>query len=128
MTPVAAPKKILIVDDDEQIRGILARRLASQGLEVTQRPDGVEGLDAMNQETFDCILLDLKMPKKDGVAVLRERPHTANAKTPVVVLTSMPNDLATGRAKELGADCVLSKSETSPTEVVETVTKEAMGN
>jgi DNA-binding response OmpR family regulator len=123
--PATAAPKVLIVDDDAHLRGLLARRFIQQGLEVTERPDGAEGLEAMNSNTFDCILLDLKMPKKDGMTVLQERVATRNKETPVFVLTSMPNDLATERAKELGADRVLNKSETSPTEVVEMVVHQA---
>ena len=127
MTATAAPtKKILLVDDDSQIRSALARRLINQGMQVVESVDGVEGLDAMNQEVFDCIVLDLKMPRKNGTEVLSERVNTLNAHTPVCVLTSMPSDDASDRAKELGADCILSKSATSPSEVVATVKQYAV--
>lgn len=120
---MTATKRILIIDDDPEIRRILQARLRGNGLDVIESGDGSEGLAAMNRERFDAILLDIQMPVQDGLAVLRERDATLNSDTPLFVLTSLINDVATEKVRDLGIarDHILYKGQQSAKQVVERV-------
>ncbi|UPT74360.1 MAG: response regulator [Elusimicrobiota bacterium] len=85
-------RKILVVDDDPSIREILSIQLARLGYEVTAAADGLEALEMLKTSTPDAILLDLMMPRLDGLATcqrLRALEKKAGAKrTPVLFLTA----------------------------------------
>lgn len=66
------PVKILIVDDDPDMRDALTIILESQDYEIVTAQDGLEALAALRAEKPDLMLLDLLMPKMDGFAVLKE--------------------------------------------------------
>ncbi|HIH22623.1 TPA: response regulator [Candidatus Micrarchaeota archaeon] len=123
MPTIETTKKILIIDDDESLGSLLKQKLNKSGMSAVCASDGGQGLDAMNKERFDCILLDLKMPIKDGFAVLKSRNATLNAETPVYVLTSLDEDKCK-QALELGAKGVMNKIEISPAQVADRVAKE----
>jgi PAS domain S-box-containing protein len=81
--------RVLLVDDDDEVREILADYLAEAGLEVRAARDGREALAAVDREAPDAVLLDLRMPVMDGLTCLsrlRENPYHAGL--PVIVLTS----------------------------------------
>lgn len=124
MPTAADSRKLLLVDDDPQIRQVLHRKLTASGVDATECLDGQQALDVLQHEKFDGVLLDLKMPHVDGYGVLAQLSQTPNARTPVYVLTSLPNDIAAERARELGAQRVLSKHEFAPQKVVELVCQE----
>jgi len=65
-------KKILIIDDEENIRSHYTELLTEQGFEVSSAEDGTSGLAAFKDEDFDLILLDVNMPDKSGLEVLKE--------------------------------------------------------
>lgn len=65
-----AKGRILVVDDDVDIRETLEDRLASEGYEVLTSADGVEAMEQIRLEDPDLVLLDLEMPELDGMAVL----------------------------------------------------------
>lgn len=82
-------KRILIIDDDDQILKVVGRLIESMGYEVIKANGGKDGLTAAEAENPDLILLDIIMPKVDGHAVLRQlknNPKTANI--PVIMLTA----------------------------------------
>jgi len=62
--------KVLIVDDDEPIRSMLARVVEHQGFVVTTAKDGVEAIEHLQNDGFNVVLLDLMMPRVDGYGVL----------------------------------------------------------
>ena len=93
---------ILIIDDDPGLREGLAETLGDLGHTTTEAADGAAGLRWLNQQAFDAVLLDLRMPGMDGMTVLariRERP----APPPVAVLTAVPTASNTIEAMRLGA-------------------------
>ena len=110
--PDFLPAHLLLVDDDDQLRNSLSRKLAEHGIEVDTATDGVEALRAMNQKKYDLVILDLNMPEKDGFAVLRERGITQNAETPIFVLTTVPLEKEQ-KALELGAVLAFHKQDFS---------------
>ena len=84
--------KILLADDEQDIRQVLVRRLQAEGYEVVTAQDGEEALRKAHQERPDVILLDIMLPKKNGntvAAELQERPDTA--KIPVIFITALVN-------------------------------------
>jgi DNA-binding NtrC family response regulator len=65
-------KRVLVVDDGENIRSLVTQILKREGFDVSTAPDGAAGLKAATSEDFDVILLDVRIPQKDGMTVLKE--------------------------------------------------------
>ena len=86
---MAAPRKILIVDDEPQLALAVKIRLQSRGFEATTVPDGRQALEAIHSAAPDLILLDVMMPVMDGYSFLRELNTTVGRSViPVIILTS----------------------------------------
>lgn len=65
-----APKKIIIIDDEPSVCDILKKLFTKEGYKVTAETDAEKGMDAVKKEKPDCLLLDIKMPKVDGIDLL----------------------------------------------------------
>ena len=105
-----APKRILIVDDEEVTRLLAEQTLTAAGFEVAQAEDGVAGLDAMREFKPDLILLDVLMPVMTGYAMceaLRRLPEHRH--TPVIMITGLDDPEAVERAYEVGATDFITK-------------------
>lgn len=101
---------VLIIDDDQAIRGLLETLLTIEGYDVHAAADGLAGLSAVEELEPDCVLLDLMMPGLDGHAVLqaiRARPHGMDV--PVVMLTAASDDDNAWQAWQGGVDYFLPK-------------------
>ncbi len=86
-------KRILVFDDEVEVANAIESRLRANGFEVTTAHDGPSGLEAVEQVKPDAILLDIRMPKMDGIAVLqRLKSNPETASTPVVVLSASLHD------------------------------------
>ena len=82
-------KKILVVDDEQQLAMAVKIRLQSRGYEVVTAPDGKKGLEMLEQEHPDLVLLDVLMPVMDGYSCLREiNARIGRGKLPIIVLTA----------------------------------------
>jgi serine phosphatase RsbU (regulator of sigma subunit) len=103
--------KILIVDDVEDNRDVLARRLRRQGLvHVQEASDGLEALDKVRAEPFDLILLDVMMPRMNGIDALQALKEEGWLRTSSVVMISAASEIETVvRCIELGAEDYLPK-------------------
>lgn len=102
--------KVLLVDDEDQLRRVMRDLLEREGYVVTEARDGVEALDQIDRHAPDIIVLDLNLPGLDGYGVLshlRSRPATVDI--PVVVLTAQGDEDNEVRVFEMGADDFLSK-------------------
>lgn len=108
--------KLLVVDDEERIRRLLNMYLTREGYEVEEAVDGAEALEKAIANYYDCILLDLMMPEKDGLEVLQELREMKKM-TPVVMLTAKGEESDRVSGFELGADDYIVKP-FSPREVV----------
>ena len=100
-------KKILVVDDESNIVDILRFNLQREGYEVLAAYDGQEGLDKARSEGPDLILLDVMLPKMDGIAVcqrIRERSDV-----PIIMLTAKGEDMDKILGLEYGADDYMTK-------------------
>lgn len=103
-------KKILIIDDEEILAQVLKDRFQSRGWHVTVAGDGEKALDRVWHEVFDLVLLDLLLPEKSGLDVLRGirdpgAPHRLH-QIPVIVLSDLGDDEDIQQAMKIGAtDC-----------------------
>ncbi len=100
--------KILVVDDEDALRTVLSGELVSEGYEVRTASDGDEAMSGLQKETFDLVLLDIKMPRVNGFEVLRfiKEKHP---KTKVVMLTGFADLKNAIESKKLGAEDFVSK-------------------
>ena len=118
-------KKILLVEDDQFTRELYEEVLKDAGFEVNSAVDGVDGLSKMTLGGYNLILLDVMMPKMDGLDVLRELmnnpPKVKNGT--IVLLTNLTNGPVIDTAYGLNAKGHLVKSDITPGELVEHVKK-----
>ena len=99
---------ILVVDDDREIRDLLARFLAKHGLRVTTAKDGAEMERALADWSIDLVVLDLMMPGEDGLSLTR-RLRGQGVTVPIVMLTAMGEDTDRIVGLEMGADDYVAK-------------------
>jgi DNA-binding response OmpR family regulator len=103
------PSRVLVVEDDPSVRGLLHTLLTAEGYDVSTASDGLAGLVKAAQTLPDLILLDLMMPDLGGVRVLEElREDPELDQTPVVVVTGQV-DAVPGIRQVLGDDNVFVK-------------------
>ena len=118
-------KKILIVEDEEMLYNLLERKLSREGYSIEVAVDGEEGLEKMRVNKPDLILLDIVMPKKDGFEVMAEMQKDGNLKDiPIVIISNSGQPVELDKAKKLGANDWLIKTEFDPQEVIEKVKKQ----
>ena len=114
----AVPRTILVVEDEREIQDLLAHYLRKEGFAPILAADGEAALAKARKEKPDLILLDILLPKADGLEVLRALRSDANlARTPVVMLTAKGDETDRVIGLELGADDYIPKP-FSPREVV----------
>jgi CheY-like chemotaxis protein/PAS domain-containing protein len=102
--------RVLLVEDNEENRELLAHMLRSRGAEVLTAGNGREALDAAAAFRFDFVLLDLQMPEMDGFQVLRRlRALPDGERLPVVALTALTSDLVKERCEAEGMNDFVSK-------------------
>ncbi|MCC6392697.1 MAG: response regulator transcription factor [Bryobacterales bacterium] len=99
--------RVLLIDDDTELCGLLDQFLRREGFEVTAAHDGPSGLDAARAGTADIVVLDIGLPKLDGFGVLRKLRETS--RIPVLMLTARGEDIDRIVGLELGADDYLPK-------------------
>jgi two-component system, OmpR family, alkaline phosphatase synthesis response regulator PhoP len=103
-------KKILIIEDEQDIRDLVAHYLTKEGYKIEPAPDGAKGLGLARTLNLDLIILDLMLPEMDGLEVckkLRADPKTAIV--PIIMLTAKGEETDKIVGLELGADDYLTK-------------------
>lgn len=113
-------KKILVVEDDQFLREFYQELLQAEGYNVDSAPDGEIALSKIQGNEYNLILLDIMLPKKDGVQILRDlkiKPAKSSNVT-IVVLTNLGQDLVIKQCFDLGADGYLIKSALDPGQVL----------
>jgi two-component system cell cycle response regulator len=104
------PGFVLVADDDAVNRLLLARGLERDGHRVRAVADGLEALEALDSELFDCALLDVLMPGMDGYQVLQHiRGEPRLRHTPVIMISALDDVESVVRCIEMGADDYLPK-------------------
>jgi signal transduction histidine kinase/HD-like signal output (HDOD) protein/CheY-like chemotaxis protein len=100
---------VLVVDDERHIREILKESLESNGYSVEVASDGEQALALLRKNIYQLLILDIRMPGRDGLALLREAGGFAGASMPVLVLTGMASEQEILEAKSLGAAACMRK-------------------
>jgi class 3 adenylate cyclase/CheY-like chemotaxis protein len=104
------PPRVLIVDDNENNRAILAARLTAQGYSTLEACDGLEALDAARRDAPDLILLDVTMPRMDGLEACRRlRSDPSLGFVPIILVTARADSKDVVAGLEAGADEYLTK-------------------
>jgi DNA-binding response OmpR family regulator len=99
--------KVLLVDDDEKLRKLVTEYLEGYGFQVRALPDGLSVLSTIRNESPDIVILDIMLPGKDGLEVLKE--IRSELSVPVIMLTAKGDDADRIVGLELGADDYLPK-------------------
>lgn len=105
------PLRILVVDDDELERFLLADRLLACGFEVTLAASGVEALEALNQQWFPVVITDWQMPGMDGIELTERLRASGVGDTYVIMLTVRDTEFDYDRGYLAGVDDFLSKKQ-----------------
>lgn len=115
-------KTILIVEDDADLRALYKEVLQEAGHSVEVAGDGVTGVEKIKNTKWNLLLLDIMLPGKDGVKLLKEIKDNAGwKKGPILALTNLNSEALIKEVFEDGADGYLIKSEITPDKIVSEV-------
>jgi DNA-binding response OmpR family regulator len=123
---MATPAKILLVDDDMTLHEMYAERLRAEGYNIVSAYDGEEALEKSMKEKPDIILLDIMMPKINGIDVmkkLREDEDGPMSKTPIILLTALVQEINKIKSMMKDFDQYLVKSEIMPGDIITAIEK-----
>jgi len=101
-------ERLLIVEDDPEMRDLLRKVLEKEGYRVSVSGDGHQALIAFDRETFDLVVTDMLMPCDGGLELL-EAVHRTHPSLPVIIVTAFGDWHSYSRALELGAAAFISK-------------------
>ncbi|MHB8284312.1 MAG: response regulator transcription factor [Caulobacteraceae bacterium] len=99
--------RVLLIDDDVELSGMLAEYLESEGFAVSLAADGAAGLEAARQQDVSAIILDIMLPQMSGLDILRKL--RAESRVPIIMLTARGDDVDRVIGLELGADDYVAK-------------------
>jgi len=100
--------KVLLIEDNKQCADFIIQGLQQSGFQVIHSADGLDGLFKARTETYDVAVIDIMLPKLDGLAVIEEI-RRAKIKTPIIVLSARDSVESKVKGLEIGADDYLSK-------------------
>jgi DNA-binding response OmpR family regulator len=114
------PKRILIVEDDQFLREFYQELLQGEGFNVEVAPEGDIASTKLHEGGFDLVLLDIMLPKKDGIQILKDNNTNPPQKNngPIVVLTNLGQDSIIKTCFDLGASGYMIKSALNPDQVL----------
>ena len=104
----AVSPRILVVEDDTDLRETLWRALSREGYQVSQAGDGTEALSALRMRPYDLAIIDLVLPRMGGIQIL-EQLRSLGLAIPAIVITAYGDRFSYNRATELGASEFLVK-------------------
>jgi DNA-binding response OmpR family regulator len=117
-------KKILIIEDEKDLKFFLVRKFTEEGFDVEEAIDGEEGIKKPKENKPDLILLDLLLPGIDGFEVLSRLKRDPDLESiPVIILSNLGQEEEIGRGLKLGAVDYLIKANFTLDEIVERVRK-----
>ena len=115
-------RKILIIEDDAFLQGLESNKLKKEGYEVITASTGEEGIEKINEDGINFILLDLVLPNYDGFDILKKIRETEKIKDlPVIVFSNLSEDKDIKKANDLGATDFMVKSNFTLDELVERI-------
>jgi len=117
-------KKILIIEDDTFLQGLVANKLQAEGFDVETASTGSQGLTNLGQNTYDIIILDLMLPDVSGFEILKQiRSRETNNKIPVLIFSNLSDDKDIKQGLDLGATDYLIKANFTLDELSDKVKK-----
>ena len=117
-----AKAKIMLVDDDLTLHEMYAERLRAEGYTVVSAYDGEEALEKISKEMPDIILLDIMMPKINGIDVMKKlREDDKTAGIPIILLTALIQEINKIKGMMKEHDNYLIKSEIMPADVIKQI-------
>lgn len=112
--------KVLIIEDEEVLRNVLAKKLEKEGYEVITAENGEIGMDKIRNENPEMILLDIMLPKKNGYQVMGEMYADEKLKKiPVLIISNSGQPVEIQKLVEMGACDYLVKADFDPQEVID---------
>ncbi len=120
-----APTKprVMIIEDDDTLLRMYTEKFTIEGFEVISAKDGETAYNTLKSETPDCVLLDLHIPKIDGLSLIEKLKNEGATLPPVLALTNLAELPQKQKAQELGLKEYLVKAMYTPEQVVDTVRK-----
>ncbi|MFA5933373.1 MAG: response regulator [Microgenomates group bacterium] len=120
---MANTTRILIVEDDQFIREFYEELFTQEGYKVETASDGEMALDKIKQGGWNIVLLDIMLPKMDGIQILKNLNLKSSSLNigPIIVLTNLGNNTIINEAFSLGASGYLIKSALNPEEVIKEI-------
>lgn len=104
------PKTVLIIEDEAEIQNFISRVLELEGYQVLRSGDGKTGMDLLQENSVNLVLLDLRLPGRDGWSVLREIKRSPElSDIPVIVLTAIAESIQRKKTLRMGATRYLIK-------------------
>ncbi len=100
--------KVLVIDDEPGVRELISEALSISEITAVQAADGLEALSFLRRERFDLLILDINMPKLDGLALL-EKLRTEGMSVPVLMLSARADKADINQGLRIGADDYLTK-------------------
>lgn len=117
-------KRILIIEDETNIRVMYSNILREAGYEVLEEGEGKQGLDTVMNGAWDLLLLDIMLPRLDGIELLKRIQQDQRTKDkPIVVLTNLDDNRVRDTCLNLGVKEFMVKANVTPSDVVEAVKK-----
>lgn len=117
-------KKILVVEDDQYLRDLYIDILRDEGYDVDHAPDGEEGYAKLHAGGFDIALLDIMLPKMDGISILEKLQKETPPIIPngaIIVLSNIGQETVIAKAIGFGAKGYMIKSDMTPGQVISKV-------
>lgn len=115
-------KKILVIEDDKFLRELISQKLIQEGYDIAEAIDGEKGLEKINKENPDLVLLDLILPGIDGFEVLAKmKENSDTAQIPVIILSNLGQKDDIEKGLKMGAVDYLIKAHFTPAEIIEKI-------
>jgi DNA-binding response OmpR family regulator len=102
--------RLLLIEDDEQVAQVLSEAFQSSGHETTIKHTGEEGLAYLGSQRTDAVVLDVRLPRLNGVAVLRQI-RSSDPELPVIILTGLATPGEIAEIRRLGVTEIIEKPE-----------------
>ncbi len=117
-------KQLLLIEDDTLIRELYSRQMAAEGLSTDAFDNGIDGIEAARNKHYDLILLDIMMPKMNGLEVLKILKSDDRTKNmPVLFLTNLGQDSVLQEGTKLGTIGSLIKASYTPAQIIAEIKK-----
>jgi len=109
--------RLLVAEDETDIQFLYEAWFTREGFDVTIVPDGEAALSAVGTDHFDCIILDVMMPKLDGLEVCRRIRQAGHSDVPIIIVSALARPADVSAGMEAGADAYVDKPITPGTVV-----------